>query len=104
GSWGNKDYWYTIVGVVKEIRERGVAEKLKPAIYRVHEQADQSVDQPSGIVVRTSVDPTSIIAAVRRVIAICRLGFRNVVGPYAEGPSRLQAKSLFVGHCRSLSF
>ena len=45
---------------MKEIRDRGVAEELKPAVYRVHEQSDQSVDQPSGIVVRTSVEPASI--------------------------------------------
>jgi putative ABC transport system permease protein len=68
GRLGPKDYWYTIVGVVKEIRDRGVAEELKPAVYRVHEQADQSADRPSGIVVRTLVDPASIIAAVRHAI------------------------------------
>jgi predicted permease len=68
GGWGDKAYWYTIVGVVKEIRDRGVAEELKPTIYRLHEQADQSVDQPSGIVVRTSVEPASIVAAVRQAI------------------------------------
>ena len=63
-----KGYWYTIVGVVKEIRERGVAEDSRPAIYRVHEQADQSNDLPSGIVVRTAVEPASIISAVRQAI------------------------------------
>jgi hypothetical protein len=68
GRWGDKAYWYTIVGVVKEIRDRGVAEELKPTIYRMHEQADQSGDQPSGIVVRTSVEPASIVAAVRQAI------------------------------------
>jgi len=41
---------------------------LKPAIYRVHEQADQTGDQPGGIVVRTSVEPTSIVPAVRQAI------------------------------------
>jgi putative ABC transport system permease protein len=61
-------YWYTIVGVVKEIRERGVAEDSRPAIYRVHEQADQTNDLPSGIVVRTAVEPASIISAVRQAI------------------------------------
>jgi predicted permease len=61
-------YWYTIVGVVKEIHERGVAEASQPAIYRVHEQADQSNDVPSGIVVRTAVEPASIIPAVRQAI------------------------------------
>jgi predicted permease len=64
----DKGYWYTIIGVVKEIRERGVAEDSQPAIYRVHEQADQSNDSPSGIVVRTAVEPASIIPAVRQAI------------------------------------
>ena len=31
GRGGAKGYWHTIVGVVKETRERGVAEELKPA-------------------------------------------------------------------------
>ncbi|HYR85054.1 MAG TPA: ABC transporter permease [Terriglobia bacterium] len=68
GRLGPKGYSYTIVGVVREIRDRGVAEELKPAIYRVHEQADQSGDQPSGILVRTSVEPASIVSAVREAI------------------------------------
>jgi predicted permease len=61
-------YWYTIVGVVREIRERGVAEDPRPAIYRAHEQADQTNDLPSGIVVRTAVEPASIISAVRHAV------------------------------------
>jgi predicted permease len=64
----DKGYWYTIVGVVNEIRERGVAEDSKPAIYRLHDQADQTNDLPSGIVVRTAVEPASIISAVRQAI------------------------------------
>ena len=68
GATGERGYWYTIVGVVKEIRDRGVAEELQPAVYRLHEQADQSGDQPSGIAVRTSVEPASIISAVRQAI------------------------------------
>ena len=63
-----KGYWYTIIGVVKEIRERGVAEDSKPAIYRVHEQADQSNDLASGIVVRTALQPESLISEVRQAI------------------------------------
>jgi predicted permease len=68
GHLGEKGYAYTIVGVVKEIRERGVAEDLKPAIYRVHEQADQTGNLPSGIVVKASVEPASIVSAVRQAI------------------------------------
>jgi predicted permease len=63
-----KAYWYTIVGVVQEIRERGVAEDPRQAIYRVHEQAEQSNDFPSGMVVRSAVEPASIISAVRQAI------------------------------------
>ena len=68
GNRGEKGYWYTIVGVVREIRDRGVAEELQPAVYRVHEQADQTRDAPSGIVIRTAVEPASIVAAVRHAI------------------------------------
>ena len=53
---------------MKEIRERGVAEDSTPAIYRVHEQADQTNEVPSGIVVRTAVEPASIVSAVRQAI------------------------------------
>ncbi len=68
GYLGEPGYWYTIVGVVKEIRDRGVAEELKPAVYRLHEQADQSGDEASGIIVRTAVEPMSIVPAVRQAI------------------------------------
>jgi putative ABC transport system permease protein len=68
GNRGPKGYWYTIVGVVKEIRDRGVTEELQPTIYRVHEQADQTRDAPSGIVVRTAIDPSSIVPAIRQAI------------------------------------
>jgi predicted permease len=69
GNTGEKGYWYTIVGVVKKIRESGVLDDAKPAVYRVHEHCDQIGGGPSmGIVVRTAVDPESINAAVRQAI------------------------------------
>jgi putative ABC transport system permease protein len=68
GVIGSRGYWYTIVGVVKEIRDRGIAEDLRPAIYRVHEQGDQSASQPTGIVVRTSLKPESIVPAIRQAV------------------------------------
>ena len=71
GQLDKKDYWYTIVGVVKEIRERGVTEELKPTIYLLHEQTDQWTAkgaQPSGVVVRTAMEPASIVSAVRQAI------------------------------------
>ncbi|MGH9632354.1 MAG: ADOP family duplicated permease, partial [Bryobacteraceae bacterium] len=68
GQLNEKGYWYTIAGVVKDIRDRGVTEELKPTIYRLHEQAGQSGDKPGGIVVRTTVEPASIVSAVRQAI------------------------------------
>ena len=68
GELNEKGYWYTVIGVVKEIRDTGVTGELKPTIYRLHEQAEQSGDQPSGIVVRTAAEPASIVSAVRQAI------------------------------------
>jgi putative ABC transport system permease protein len=67
-SFGGNGHWYTIVGVVKQIRESGVLDEAKPAIYRVLEQCDQMNDLAGGIVVRTAVEPASIISAVRNGI------------------------------------
>jgi putative ABC transport system permease protein len=68
GSTGDKGYWYTIVGVVKPIREAGVLEEMKPAVYRLHEHCDQVGGLFTGIVVRTAVEPASIVSAVRQAI------------------------------------
>jgi putative ABC transport system permease protein len=68
GNRGAKGYWYTIVGVVKEIRDRGMTEELRPTVYLVHEQSNQNGHEPSGVVVRTAVEPSSIVPAVREAI------------------------------------
>jgi len=65
GQLNEKGYWYTIVGVVKEIREVGMEEGLRPAVYRLHEQADQVMDEASGSHVG---EPESIVATVRQAI------------------------------------
>jgi predicted permease len=68
GSTGERGHWYTIVGVVKPIREAGILEEMKPAVYRLHEHCDQVGGLDIGVVVRTSVPPTSIIPLVRQAI------------------------------------
>jgi putative ABC transport system permease protein len=68
GALTDKGYWYTIVGVLKPIRESGVLAEVKPVVYRVHEQCDQIGDMYAGIVVRTAVEPASIVPAVRQAI------------------------------------
>jgi putative ABC transport system permease protein len=66
GSTGEKGYWYTIIGVVKPIREAGVLAEMKPAVYRLNEHCDQVGTLDTGIVVRTAVEPSSIVPAVRQ--------------------------------------
>ncbi len=68
GSLGEKGHWYKIVGVVKRIPENGVLDEAKPAVYRVYEQCDQVGDTNAGIVIRTAVEPASIVSAVRQAI------------------------------------
>jgi len=68
GNLGDKGYWYTVVGVVKQIREAGVLDDEKPVIYRVLEQCDQIGAGANAIVVSTAVEPTSITSAVREAI------------------------------------
>jgi putative ABC transport system permease protein len=68
GNTGDKGYWYTVVGVVKQIRESSVREENRATVYRTHEQCDQIGDFAGGIVIRTGVDPVSIVPAVRDAI------------------------------------
>jgi putative ABC transport system permease protein len=68
GNTGDKGYWYTVVGVVKQIRESSVLEENRPTVYRTHEQCDQIGDLAGGIALRTAVDPVSIVPAVRDAI------------------------------------
>ena len=65
---GDKGYLYTIVGVVKAIRETGALAEMKPAVYRLHEHCDQIGSMLNGIVVRTAVEPASIVSSVRQAI------------------------------------
>jgi predicted permease len=68
GQLNDKGHWYTIVGVVKEIREVGIDEPQRAAVYRLHEQTDQVGSLPNGIVVRTTVEPASVVSAIRQAI------------------------------------
>jgi putative ABC transport system permease protein len=68
GEITEKGYWYTIVGVVKDVRELGIEEGMAPTVYRLHEQCDQVLREPSGFVVRTTVEPASIVSAIRQGI------------------------------------
>jgi ABC-type antimicrobial peptide transport system permease subunit len=68
GRWGPNAYWYRIVGVAKEIRERGISIDLKPAVYLVHAQSAQAWPVPNALIVRGAADPGSLTSAVKQAI------------------------------------
>jgi putative ABC transport system permease protein len=62
-----KEPWWTVVGVVRDIRERGFLYEMKPAVYVPVTQ----VKKPGGysmLVVRTSNDPASTIKMVEGAV------------------------------------
>jgi putative ABC transport system permease protein len=60
--------WRTVIGVVKDVRERGYALEMKPGAYVPYAQV-LTAWLPQSLVVRTKGDPAAIAPAVRRVIA-----------------------------------
>src|ERR1051325_5193403 len=58
--------WLTIVGVVPNVKNRKLDEEAWPYVYRPY---NQWVRRESMLVVRTSVDPTTIAANVRQEVA-----------------------------------
>ena len=63
---GAKEPWRTVVGVVKDIRERGLLLDMKPAVYVPVNQ----VESPGAdyLVVKTAQDPGAMINALRGAV------------------------------------
>ena len=63
---GSKEQWRTVVGVVKDIRERGLLLDMKPAVYVPVNQ----VERPGAdyLVVRTGQDPASITKMLQSAV------------------------------------
>ncbi len=60
--------WQTIVGVVKDVRERGLELDLKPAVYLPVVQVPKGWNIPSQLAIRTSMNPLAVAKAAREVI------------------------------------
>jgi predicted permease len=66
---GDEGAWYTIVGVVRDVRERGFEREMKPGVYLPFAQALDTWALPEMLVVRTRTDPLALTAAIRRIVA-----------------------------------
>jgi predicted permease len=66
GKTGPNEPWLTIVGVVADLRERGLLLAMKPGVYLPVKQIAQP--DPSYLAIRTADDPLALVSAVREAI------------------------------------
>jgi len=60
GTGGGQERWMTVVGVVADVRERGLDLATKPAVYVPFMQTEITFFQPSEVAVLTSRDPLTL--------------------------------------------
>ncbi len=65
--YGRPPVWRTIVGVVKDVRERGYEPVMKPGVYIPYEQFTDTWALPDTLILRTAGDPMALANAARRV-------------------------------------
>jgi putative ABC transport system permease protein len=69
GDPDSENPWMTVVGVVADVRQMGVDEPVKAEMYIPFSQIKTHVFfAPRDLVIRTSVEPMSLVAAVRREV------------------------------------
>jgi predicted permease len=60
--------FHTIVGVIRDVRERGYELEMKPGIYLPYAQAPTTWAVPESLVLRAKTNPADLAAPVRRII------------------------------------
>lgn len=68
GTGDGAPLWMTIVGVVADIKERGLDFGEKPAVYVPFTQTTIAFFQPSAVAVRTRVAPLELANSLRRAV------------------------------------
>ncbi|HEV7475793.1 MAG TPA: FtsX-like permease family protein, partial [Pyrinomonadaceae bacterium] len=66
GDANSKAPWLTVVGVVSSVKNRQLDEKAR---YYIYQPFDQWVRRENSIVMRTSVDPASLVGGLRSRVA-----------------------------------
>jgi putative ABC transport system permease protein len=67
-DFGPKATWYTVVGVVKDVRERGIQADLKAGVYMLVDQVPEMWNVPYALIVRTQGDPALMANSARQAI------------------------------------
>ena len=62
------DTWFTVAGVIHDLRERGFEAALKAGVYHVVPQAHDIWAEADELAVRTASDPLSLAPAVRQAV------------------------------------
>jgi putative ABC transport system permease protein len=60
--------WRTIVGVVRDVRERGYEPALKPGVYLPYAQVPDTWAMPEYLVIRTETEPLAMTAIARAAV------------------------------------
>jgi predicted permease len=69
GDYDEDNPWFTIVGVVGNVRQMGVELKGRAEFYRANQQVEGSMwNRPRHLVVRAAGDPLELANAVRQVV------------------------------------
>jgi putative ABC transport system permease protein len=69
GDPNNNIQWVTIVGIAGDVRQMGIDEPVKAEMYLPYQQIkEQQWFAPRDLAIRTSVNPLSLVAAVRNEI------------------------------------
>jgi predicted permease len=66
---GRAPFWRTVIGVVRDVHERGYELEMKPGVYIPYPQITETWAQPENLLVRAKGDPAALAGPVRRIVA-----------------------------------
>jgi putative ABC transport system permease protein len=103
-----KEQWLTVIGVAGDLRQAGLTESVASQAYVCYSQLQIKPYIGSGnLVVRSSVDPKSIIPALRKIIREvspeAAIGFRPMEDLVAEATARQRFQMQVLGAFAALA-
>jgi predicted permease len=101
GSFGGDDAWHTVIGVARDVRQRGVE---RPAGTELYVSLDQhGVSPPSmNVVMRTTLPPSALSGTIQRVVhevdaAVPVVRLRDMDSVFAESIRRPRLLAQLLG-------